>query len=76
MDKKPVELVDIDGIIRSIKSKYKYESKERIHEIVFNSLNAGVSFRNQTIKTSFSKYHNKLTHSEEYRYYFRCTQCD
>lgn len=76
MHNRTVELVDIDSLIRSIKSNYRLESKDRIREIIFTSLDAGVSFRNQIIKTTFKKYNNKLTNSEETRYYFRCPQCD
>ena len=71
-----IESIDINHIIRSIKKKYPSESKDRIREIVSTSVLAGVSFRNQIISTSRSAYQNKITSTEEHRFYFICPKCD
>jgi len=71
-----IEMVNIDSLVRSLKQKYKIETKEQISEIIANSLASGVSFRNQIIKTHQKKYFNKFTKIEESRYYFKCPQCD
>lgn len=71
-----IEYIDINSIVREIKSNHALETVERTKEIVFDNLINGVTFRGKTIGITYRDYQNKFSNNIGRWYYFKCPVCE
>lgn len=67
--------IDINEIIRDIKSSNKFKTEEEVTEIILKNISEGFVFEGKTIKAVAREFFNPLASKKSNWYHFLCPKC-